>query len=55
MRSMYQVYTDLKKDYYLVKASECLAKAGKYLGTNKFNVWMELYNEYMNKAIDLYS
>lgn len=53
MRTMYEVYNDIRKDYYLVKASECLAEAGKHLGDDKFNIWMDLYSEYMEKAIDL--
>ena len=52
MRSIYKMYIKLKKDYCLFRASECLAAAGEHSGTDKFNVWMEQYNKYMDKAID---
>ena len=52
MRFIYKMYINLKKDYYLFRASECLAAAGEHLETDEFNVWMEQYNKYMDKAID---
>ena len=55
MRSMYETYISIKKDYYLVRASEALAEAGKALGTDDFNVWIKQYSKYMDKAINLYS
>lgn len=54
MRTMYQVYTDIKRDYYLVRASEALVEAGKALGTDEFNLWMNRYSKYMDKAVNLY-
>ena len=55
MRSMYDTYMNIKKDYYLARASEALVEVGKALGTDEFNVWMNMYSKYMDKAINLYS
>ena len=38
MRSIYKMYINLKKDYYLFRASECSPAAAKHLGTDEFNV-----------------
>lgn len=53
MRSIYRIYIGIKKDYYLARASEALLEAGKTLGTDEFNVWMNQYNKYVDKAIKL--
>ena len=54
MRSIMRKIRNIKRDYYLMKASEYLTEAGKHLGTEDFNVWMNQYRKYLDKAIELY-